>query len=306
MRGLRRNDVHPPPARRSGRRDADRAQSRDDAPGRRTRRARRSQPRPRRAPAPRASRSRGSEARDHPRAAKSVGARIAHQHAAGNCVARDQRHGARRPHRAPAGRIVITDALRLSARLEAAVTAYAGRSLASSASIRHQCLCRSQFQPAVGEGEGNSQTRVRQCAASARRTGGAAEKPAPGGEARKREQLRFRGFDLCLELGARVASERASRQLLVHAAGELGDVGEAQAPLRHFPILFRPQQSRRQPDRVEGRPEPVLRMRVIGPALRGHRSRRGAAEDDPKPRPQHVGQHMAGPAQRPSPQIVWL
>ena len=44
------------------------------------------------------------KARDHPRAAKSVGARIAYQHAAGNCVARDQRHGARRPDRAPAGR----------------------------------------------------------------------------------------------------------------------------------------------------------------------------------------------------------
>ena len=50
---------------------------------------------------------------------QSVGAGVAHQHSAGNGVARDQRDGARGPHRAPPrGAIVITDALRLSARIK--------------------------------------------------------------------------------------------------------------------------------------------------------------------------------------------
>ena len=62
------------------------------------------------------------------------------------------------------GAIVITDALRLSASLEAVSRGAfdAGRysSPRRRASATSACVC-SQFQPAVGEGEGNSQTRVR-------------------------------------------------------------------------------------------------------------------------------------------------
>ena len=99
-RGLRRNDVHASSTGRSGRRHPGLAQSRHDAAGRRAWRARRSQPCPRRTPPPRPSGPRRSETRHHPRAAEPVGARLAHQHAPRNRVARNQRHGARRPDRA--------------------------------------------------------------------------------------------------------------------------------------------------------------------------------------------------------------
>ena len=106
--------------------------------------------------------------------------------------------------------------------------------------------------------------------------------------------IRLGSGNLRAKFGASVASERAARQLMVHAAGELGDVSEAQAPLRRFGELLRLEKPRRQPDGVERRPEPVLWMGVVGPALGRHRARRGPAEDDLKARPQHVGQHMAG------------
>src|SRR5580692_10183819 len=61
---------------------------------------------------------------------------------------------------------------------------------------------------------------------------GAAEIAAPGIEAREREPLRLGGYDLRLERGAGLTAQRASRQLAIHAAHVLGDIGQAQAPLR--------------------------------------------------------------------------
>ena len=67
---------------------------------------------------------------------------------------------------------------------------------------------------------------------------------------------------------------------------------KAQAPLGQFGIFLRPQQSGSEPDGVKRRPEPVLRMGVIGAPRRRDSSRRGAAEDNSKAWPQQVRQHM--------------
>ena len=74
---------------------------RDVRPGQRARRAQRALPGPRRASAACAPGPRGSAAGDHRDAAEPVRARRPHQHAPGDGVARDQRHGAQRPDRAP-------------------------------------------------------------------------------------------------------------------------------------------------------------------------------------------------------------
>src|SRR5208337_2356265 len=84
------------------------------------------------------------------------------------------------------------------------------------------------------------------------------------------------------------------RQLPVHAAHMLGDVGEAETPLRQLEIVFGPDKLGRQADRVENAPELVLRMGVIGAARGRHRSRRRAAEDYPEAGRQDIRQDMHG------------
>ena len=127
----------------------------------------------------------------------------------------------------------------------------------------------------------------------------------PGGEAGEGEPIRLGGCDLRRERRAGVAAERARGKFAVHAAHVLGEIGQAQAPSRQFGIVLRTQQSRREPDSVKRRPEPVLWMGVIGAAPGRDSARRRAAEDDAKARLEHVGQHVRKPA-RIVHQIVWL
>ena len=68
--------------------------------------------------------------------------------------------------------------------------------------------------------------------------GGVAQVSPPGGEAREREPVRLGGCDLRPESRAGFAPKRAGRQFAIHAAHMLGEVGQAQAPLRQFGIVL--------------------------------------------------------------------
>ena len=89
---------------------------------------------------------------------------------------------------------------------------------------------------------------------------------------------------------ARRDAKRPARQFVVHAADVLREIGETDPEPRQHAIFVRAQEPRRQPDAVQRPPELVLRMRIIGAALRRHGPRRRAAEDDLQARLEDVGQ----------------
>ena len=79
---------------------------------------------------------------------------------------------------------------------------------------------------------------------------------------------------------------------MVHARGELGDVGQADAECVKRLILFWRDQARRQPDLVQRAPEFVLGMGVIGSLQRRLPPGGGAAEHQVQPGPEPFRQHM--------------
>ena len=81
-------------------------------------------------------------------------------------------------------------------------------------------------------------------------------------------------------------------QLMIHAGGEFGDIGEPDAKRPQRGIFAGGEQARRQADLIKRAPEFVLGVRVIGLLQRRLSSGRGAAEHQLKARLQPLGQHM--------------
>jgi hypothetical protein len=87
-------------------------------------------------------------------------------------------------------------------------------------------------------------------------------------------------------------AQRVLGQLVVHAEGEFGDVGEADVQGVQQRIILRREEARRQADRVQRLPELVLAMGIIGPCQRRFAASRRAAEDQLQARTQLLRQDV--------------
>ena len=165
-----------------------------------------------------------------------------------------------------------------------------GRRVHSPAcAARRRQMASSQFQCAAGEGDGKTQRRVAPIRAPlSPKTAPRPRKRRPAARLVNARTAGWKASIFALRFGLRFSPQRPRRQLPVHAAHGLGEVGEAEAEGEQGGEFGGRDQSRCETDREERAPEFVLRMGVVGPLARRRRPRGGAAEDDCETRRQHV------------------